>query len=140
MEDNLYYPLKLNQVEQICNDTIACFRKHYSRVLGKEDIEIMIREIELITGEACTNSIRHCNVPSKNQLVVTLRAKKTRFEIIVTDPNPEYDFYKVPEPDLKNHPESGYGIYIIRLLSDGVTYRREKSRNILKIVKNIEPR
>ena len=115
-----------------------CFREYYSQALGDEKTNALILHIELMTGEAFCNAVRHAGIQgSEKYVIIHIRCQETQFEIIVKDQNPEFNFSRVPEPDFASVPEKGYGLHIIKKLADTVQYQRENSWNVLTIVKYI---
>jgi anti-sigma regulatory factor (Ser/Thr protein kinase) len=56
----------------------------------------------------------------------------------IADTGKPFDVLSLPEPDItldiKDRQVGGLGIHFIRTLSDGVSYRRENGRNILRMV------
>jgi serine/threonine-protein kinase RsbW len=47
-----------------------------------------------------------------------------------------FDLERVPEPDLDEHPEGGYGLYIIRKIMDEVAYSGDGTVNTLAMKKH----
>jgi len=128
------YPLNLKIVKQICQTTSAIAEIGLEFVEHKRKSKFL-HEIELMAGEACTNSIRHAAVPNTGELILRLIIKDNSFEIIVMDQNPEFDFHNAAQPRFDEIPESGYGIHIIKSLADKVVYTRDNSWNKLHIIK-----
>lgn len=107
---------------------------------------------ELIFQEAASNIIRHGYggefLERHLQLELTAikvnnpkqRAERLAFQMELSDDAPPFNptTAKWREPDPLEPRESGYGIYLIRKLTDGVSYRYEHGRNYLKMYKFIE--
>jgi len=129
------YPLKLKFVRQICQTTSAIAKIGLNKAVEHKKNSKFLQEIELITGEASTNSIRHATIPNQGELVLRLIIKDHNFEIIVMDQNPEFNFFNAGQPEFDNIPESGYGIHIIKSLADEVVYTRTSCWNKLHITK-----
>jgi len=55
--------------------------------------------------------------------------------IEVSDQGTGFDFEKAPEPEFDQHPESGYGLYIIRRMMDEVEYTKGDKMNTLTMKK-----
>lgn len=109
------------------------------KVAGIEGMDKFLSEIELATGEACVNSVKHGPEQGidKIQVSVVFKEKYSNFIVTVSDGNKRYDFSD-REPDFEALPESGYGIYIMRKLMDKVSYQREKGRNLVIMEKEIK--
>ena len=103
-----------------------------------EDHDAFLSEIELATGEACCNAVKHGPEKGKREIQVSVmfNQKESNFIIAVSDGNQTYDFSE-REPDFDSLPESGYGLYIMRKMMNKVSYRREKGRNIVTMEKEI---
>ncbi len=95
-------------------------------------------EVELAVSEACTNAIRH-GVDGDPSAVVTVnfRLCETHLDIEVSDHGAGFDFAGIPEPEFDSHPETGYGLFIIRNMMDEVRYERGSSINTLAMKKYI---
>lgn len=109
------------------------------KVAGIDGMDKFLSEIELATGEACVNAVKHGpgQGMDKIQVSVVFKEKYSNFTVTVSDGNKSYDFSD-REPNFDAVPESGYGIYIIRNLMDKVSYQREKGRNLVIMEKEIK--
>lgn len=129
------YPLELKFIRQICQTTTKIAKIGLNQSIKHKRTTKFLQEIELMTGEACTNSIRHASNLNSEGLILRLILTKNDFEIIVLDQNPEFDFYNSGQPEFDEIPESGYGIHIIKSLADKVVYTRSCCWNKLHIIK-----
>jgi anti-sigma regulatory factor (Ser/Thr protein kinase) len=107
---------------------------------------------ELIFQEAASNIIRHgfggefldrhlqLELAAVKVYDLNRRAERLAFQMELSDDAPPFNptTAKWREPDPLEPRESGYGIYLIRKLTDGVSYRYEQGRNYLKMYKFIE--
>ena len=109
------------------------------KVAGSERMDKFLSEIELATGEACVNSVKHGPEQGMEKIKVSVvfREKYSNFIVTVSDGNKRYDFSD-REPDFDAVPESGYGIYIMKNLMDKVSYQRENGRNLVIMEKQIK--
>ncbi len=101
-------------------------------------------DVEISVGEACTNSVKHCSHPERedNDIIVTFSIEseadsKHKLTITVKDQNDEFDFDGIAEPNFNEFPESGYGIFIIKEKMKNVTYSHDGGWNILTMTKYI---
>lgn len=103
-----------------------------------ENPDEFLSEIELATGEACCNAVKHSTEEMHKTIPVSIvfKQKESNVIIAVSDGNQAYDFSE-REPDFDSVPESGYGLYIMRKVMDKVSYRRKKGRNIVTMEKEI---
>jgi serine/threonine-protein kinase RsbW len=94
--------------------------------------------VELSVSEACTNAIKHGSEsasPGSISIVFTLMDDKLLIQ--VKDQGPGFNFNDLPLPDFENHPEGGYGVFIIKSMMDEVSYDKLDSYNILTMTKYI---
>jgi serine/threonine-protein kinase RsbW len=111
------------------------------RTAGYTEIEgyaEFLSELELATGEACCNAVKHCPKDGGIGVPVSLvfQQHDSHLSIAVSDGNDAFDFSE-RLPDFDAVPENGYGLYIIRSLMDRVSCRRENGRNIVVMEKTI---
>lgn len=96
--------------------------------------------INLVLEEAVVNVINYAypeGVEGKIALDCSHDAASGALTLEISDSGIPFDPTAAVEPDtgapLEQRPIGGLGIYLVRNLSDGVEYRREADRNILKI-------
>jgi len=107
-----------------------------ANIKGPNLPESFADEVELALSEACTNAIRHtADASASATVIVSFRVYETQLVIEVSDQGTGFDFDKVPEPEFDQHPESGYGLYIIRRMMDEVEYARGGEMNTLTMKK-----
>jgi serine/threonine-protein kinase RsbW len=99
-------------------------------------------EVDLILEEWLTDVIAYGVASSPNPYTkVEITCGERSAKIIVTDNGIPFDPTKHPAPDLsippENRPIGGLGIFMMRRLSNAVTYRRLKDHNILTIEKDL---
>jgi serine/threonine-protein kinase RsbW len=95
--------------------------------------------VELSVSEACTNAVKHAaTVASEDTLTIVFEIFKQKLSITVIDQGPGYDINNIPLPDFDQHPEGGYGIFIIRTMMDEVAYSPKDGCNNLKMIKYLE--
>jgi serine/threonine-protein kinase RsbW len=93
-------------------------------------------DIELVVSEACTNAILHAGEAYPGEKIeIAFKIQEDRLTIDVKDRGSGFDFEAIPLPDFENHPEDGYGLYIIKEKMDQVSYQKGESYNILSMTK-----
>ncbi len=93
-------------------------------------------EVELAVSEAVTNAIRHSGIPdSTKSIFIIFQIHQDRLVINVKDQGRGFDLETVMKPDLENHQEGGYGIFIIKSSMDEVEYKRKGDYNTLSMTK-----
>jgi len=95
-----------------------------------------IATLELVVSEVCTNAVKHGAQFRKDaEIVMLIMVDEQAMTITVKDCNKSFDFSAICEPDLENHPECGYGIFLMREFMDEVLYVRENGWNSITLVK-----
>jgi serine phosphatase RsbU (regulator of sigma subunit)/anti-sigma regulatory factor (Ser/Thr protein kinase)/transposase len=101
----------------------------------RKDITAILLAIE----EACTNVIRHAYLMGEGTLKLRITLYSDRMQISIFDTGRSFDFEKESEPDLnryiKTGRKGGLGIYLIRKITDEVSYRSRNGVNELRMVK-----
>jgi len=123
---NLKY---LQLVTSLCRELCASFHQGEG---GKD----LMEDVELCISEACTNAIKHgSRDDGVAETTVRFRMEPDKVVIRVADQGRGFELENIPAPDLKSHPERGYGLYIIRSKMDRVRYVREEAENYLEMTK-----
>jgi serine/threonine-protein kinase RsbW len=98
--------------------------------------EGFVNEVELAVSEACTNAIQHADcTDGHGTVVISFQVYDNRLIIEVKDQGAGFNMEDIPAPEFDEHPESGYGLYIIRSVMDEVQYIRGQSFNTLTMKK-----
>lgn len=100
-----------------------------------------INRLELASEEALVNVIQHAYGNRQGKVEIGLAIAPERVEIAIRDWAPPYDpLAKSHQIDLgaslEKREAGGLGIYLIRQIMDEVVYRREKTANLLTLVKH----
>jgi anti-sigma regulatory factor (Ser/Thr protein kinase) len=88
------------------------------RALGDVSDHLSQRRLEdaqLLVSELVTNAIRHAGLGDDDQITIVLEADAGALRIEVRDPGPGFDVVE-PTPDPAR--PSGWGLYLVRELSD----------------------
>jgi serine/threonine-protein kinase RsbW len=92
--------------------------------------------LELVVSEACTNAVKHgSRKDSTKDVIIQIRFDEQVMVIKVKDFNEPFDFASIKDPDLENHPESGYGVFLMRSFMNEVRYTHEDGWNCITMVK-----
>ncbi len=106
----------------------------------------LVHEVKFALEEVVSNTIGHGFEPGSEQsLTIRLRLGAGKLEIEVRDDGQPFNPLERPDPDLQQPFEErhigGLGIFLLKhMLSDSLTYRREKGLNILTIEKSLTTR
>jgi serine/threonine-protein kinase RsbW len=100
----------------------------------------LVPSINLALEEALTNIIFYAyEKGSENEITVDFRLKDTEMTIVLTDAGKPYDPTQKEDPDInlsaEDRPIGGLGIFLIKQIMNGVTYRRVGNKNQLTLVK-----
>ncbi|MFH2055044.1 MAG: ATP-binding protein, partial [bacterium] len=95
--------------------------------------------ILLAVEEACTNVIRHAYLMGEGTLKLKITLFADRLQLSIFDNGRSFDFEESSEPDLEHYIKTGrkggLGIYLIRKITDEVSYHTHKGVNELRMVK-----
>jgi len=109
-------------------------------MLGSGFTEEAILDTQLAVEEAITNVIVHGYKEPGGEVVITCHVNSDRVEVEIADTAPRFDPLSMPVPDLDGSIEErrigGLGVFLIRQVMDGVSYRYENGKNILVLIKN----
>jgi serine/threonine-protein kinase RsbW len=94
--------------------------------------------VELVTEEALVNVFNYAYPQTEGNLHLRCMGDGDRFIIEVTDWGVPFDATVQPDPDvtspLEERPIGGYGIYLIKKMTDEMRYSRDDGRNILSLL------
>ena len=107
-----------------------------------KDIHITTKEIhaiEISFTEGLTNAIKQPPVlllpDNEDKIDIEINLRSNSIEILIHDYGEGFDINKAELPNLNQHPEGGYGIFLIKNFMDDVSYKKETNRNTLKMIK-----
>ena len=90
-------------------------------------------------SEAFANAVKHRNdFDPEFQIVIEFEMNEAELTVTVKDRNPPFGLDWVSPLELSDHPESGYGLYLLKQVMDVVTYRRENDWNIIRMTKKLD--
>jgi len=96
-----------------------------------------VNSLQLVVSEACTNAVKHgANSHKDAEIILQVMLDEQTLIITVKDCNCAFDFSAICEPDLENHPENGYGVFLMRTLMDEVKYVHQDGWNCITLVKH----
>ena len=102
--------------------------------------EEAILDTQLAVEEAITNVIVHGYKEPGGEVVITCYVSSDCVEVEIADTAPRFDPLSMPEPDLESSIDKrrigGLGVFLIRQVMNGVSYRYENGKNILVMTKN----
>jgi len=111
-------------------------RELCAKVTRKRKVRDFVEDIELCISEACTNAIQYGGGrDSQASISVCFHLYPDHVVIRVGDQGKGFDLDDIPVPDLENHPERGYGLYIIKAKMDDVRYVRGGDGNYLEMTR-----
>ena len=91
----------------------------------------------LALEEAFVNVCNHAYPEGGGAAEIACESDGESFVLVIADRGKPFDVLSLPEPDttadLMHRPFGGLGIHFIRKFSDGVTYRRDDDRNVLRM-------
>lgn len=97
---------------------------------GKESFEIL-----LALQETITNVIRHGYKGQGGDIEVEFRFGDHQVEIEIHDWGIPFDPNQVPSPNFEAPKPGGYGVFIVKNVTDQMQFRREGDMNIAQLMK-----
>lgn len=108
------YPASFNRL-----DDMSAFIRLNARVYGEE----VAYQVELAASELFTNMIRYAYAGREDgEIRGRLTLTEDWFQLEVWDQGMPFDFSSIPNPDLTQIHEGGYGLFIIRQIMDDIEY------------------
>lgn len=113
------------------------FFNHVVRKLGQNMSAADTYNTLLILEEAYSNIVKYGELKENDTITVGFKKTKTHFILEFTDSGKAFNPLEQPMPDLKKNNErqkgGGFGIFLYKLLTDKVTYKRENEKNQLML-------
>jgi len=96
-------------------------------------------DVELCVSEACTNAIKYGRSRDREDVIsLYFQIHEDKLIIKVQDKGSGFNLNSLPDPDIENLPDRGYGLYIIRNKMDDVQYSQTKKGNYLTMMKTFK--
>lgn len=129
------FPAKLDVLHQILK-----WIREVVEVLGFEKSDL--RKIELASEEALVNIMQHAYKGQGTGFVEVTIKQGDKFELILKDQGPYFNPLLEKseinlEIPLEKRLEGGLGIFMMKKYMDHISYQRDGSTNILRLVKNL---
>jgi anti-sigma regulatory factor (Ser/Thr protein kinase) len=103
--------------------------------------EAWLAELRLICTEIYSNICAYSGLTADDRIWVVIYQEKNLFKLWFRDRGARWYPEKAPVPDLEEPLEHGYGLYLIRTLTDCFIYKRKEQRpycNVTQIAKRIQ--
>jgi len=125
-------PARLDQIPDV-----ALMIEKYMQTGGFSSHEIL--DIQLAIEETLTNIIDHGYRGKAGQVTFCGSIDTDLLTLEISDTSPEFNPLHVSDPDISaplgDRKEGGLGVYLIRQVTDSVTYRYDNGKNILTVTK-----
>ena len=118
----------------------ACISELLVRVEHVDERESIVYNLQLAAHEACANIIDHAYAGDHDRrilIILTLIGRPRRLIIELHDTGFSFDLATVPEPNLDEAHDHGYGLFLMRSLMDEVTYTSRPEGNHWELVKHL---
>ena len=118
----------------------ACISELLVRVEHVDDREAIMYNMQLAAHEACANIIDHAYAGDSGRrilITLTLAGCPRRLIIELHDTGFSFDLAAVPEPNLDEAHDHGYGLFLMRSLMDEMTYTSRPEGNHWALVKHL---
>lgn len=98
-------------------------------------------DLALMCEEVVVNVVSHSGLGAEDNGRVTWRMNRTFMEIRFEDSGVAFNPLECEEPDAEEHDfdQGGMGIMLIKALVDNALYERREGRNILTLIRGIDP-
>lgn len=130
--------LELPAAYQYLKILSACIEELLTCVDGIADREVVTYNVQLATHEVCTNIVEHAyagDAQGRIAITLTLVSDPLHLMIDLHDTGSSFDLSGIPEPDLDQVRERGYGLFLIHNLMDKVAYTPQGKGNHWHLVK-----
>ena len=116
-------------------------RRWISEIVGRGGWEASdARDLALALSEACSNAHRYAYGGRKDgRIDVRLELWPSRIEIAVRDYGVGFDASSYRGPDLSRPREGGYGIHLMKQLTDHVEHRAKEAGTLVVMIKTRRP-
>jgi len=120
-------------------EPMLSFIEQGAKALGFDAAKL--NRLHLAFEEALVNIFNYAYADKLGDIEITYETRTDkRFVVEVIDWGVPFDPLELPKPDvdapLEERKVGGLGIYFIRNIMDGVSYRRDRGRNILTLIKH----
>ena len=136
-----------------CSASLACLQRLLDVLDGyctQHGVGPEVRhDLRLIVEEACVNIVHYGYPPGRGgpirlQVQARLGGAQPRVEVVIEDEGVAFDPFSLPEParavPLDARPAGGFGLTLIRHLSDGLQHARSpQGCNTLTVTKFLRP-
>lgn len=109
------------------------------RCLGFSDEDNL--SFQLAVEEACINIMNHGYRNAKGYISIVLESRPNCFTVIIEDEAPQFDPIRFEKPklaeDLNEMPIGGFGIHLVKSLTDEMIYDYVEGKNRLTLIKKM---
>jgi serine/threonine-protein kinase RsbW len=139
-ESNPLVCLELPAEHRYLNVLSACLAAFLERVEDIDERDVVSYNLQLAIQEACTNIVDHAydgKVGGRIAVEISLAGVPRRLIIDLYDSGQPFD-ESAPEPPNLDEPQvRGYGLFLMRELTDGVLYERLGDHNHWQLRKKL---
>jgi anti-sigma regulatory factor (Ser/Thr protein kinase) len=123
-------------------DLIPTLNELESLLLKESLPQAVAKELRLIAEEGISNIILYAYESGEERRIeVTVSCNGGEVRLELRDDGKPFNPLDAPNPDLdaplETRPEGGLGIYLMRSLTDEMSYARESGRNVLILKKRL---
>jgi sigma-B regulation protein RsbU (phosphoserine phosphatase) len=131
------FPQRMEAVRQMRDFIMKELESDTGSKLAADDLY----DIEIASGEAAANIMRHQKKEPEEKLTVLLRVSPSWISISIEYEGEDYNWQEIPDPDVASYQEGGYGLYLMSTAMDSVVLEHgEGDRRRLVMLKYLRER
>lgn len=118
----------------------TCIEEMLQKIDQIPDTTRLVYSVQLAIHEACTNIIDHAytaQTPGRIAITLVIRASPRRFVAELKDTGKTFDPASIPDPNLLEGQERGYGLFLMREILDEIAYEALPDGNRWRLTKNL---
>jgi serine/threonine-protein kinase RsbW len=118
----------------------ACIAEMLEHIDQVPDTTKLVYSVQLAVHEACTNIIDHAysaQAPGRIEIALAMQNLPRRFVAVLKDTGLPFDPTTIPDPNLLEGQERGYGLFLMREILDEIKYEALPDGNRWQLTKNL---
>jgi serine phosphatase RsbU (regulator of sigma subunit)/anti-sigma regulatory factor (Ser/Thr protein kinase) len=110
------FPQRIGAVREMRDFIMREIKSGMGSKLAADDLY----DIEIASGEAAANILRHQKNEPAEKLTVLLRVSPSWISVSIEYEGEDYNWQEIPNPDVASYQEGGYGLFLMSTAMDSV--------------------